>query len=187
MKKYALLFVSLFLSGCFSSTPDSRFYLLGNPRPAEVVSTKKINIAVQDVIVPSYLDRPQIVLQQQDSPELKISEFDRWASDLNTMLQNLLIDDLQSALPNAIVKPLSYGSTPRYIVKLNIEKFSGWLRDKAYFKGSWQILNAKGRILYEQEINLSHKIGKTYGNYVEAQSQMLNEVANMVAKKIISL
>ena len=186
MKKYFLL-MCLFLSACFFSTPDSRFYLLENPQAKQTISAKKINIAVQDISVPAYLDRPQIVLQSPDNPELKIAEFDRWASDLNTMLQTFVINGLQNALPNAVVKPLVYGGRPQYVVKINIEKFSGWLKQTAYISGSWQILNNRGKILYEQSISAEKPCGKTYAEYVKAQSLMLNEITNSIAKKIVFL
>lgn len=186
MKKYFLL-ICLFLPACLSSTPDSRFYLLENPQATQTVSVKKINIAVQDISVPTYLDRPQIVLRNPDNPELKIAEFDRWASDLNTMLQTFVVNGLQEALPNAVIKPLVYGDRPKYVVKINIEKFGGWLGQSAYISGNWQILNNSGHVIYEQNIKTETPCGKTYAEYVKTQSLMLNEITNLIAKKIVSL
>lgn len=187
IKIFSLLCAPILLVGCLLSTPDSRFYLLEIPSMGAPISAKKINIAVQDVTVPGYLDRPQIVLQRPDSPELKISEFDRWASDLNTMVQNILIDDLQNAMPKAIIKRLAYGTNPRYIVKLNVERMGGWLGEQAYLRGNWQILSPSGRILYEQNINRKRDVGKTYASYVEAQSMMLSETGREIALKIAAM
>lgn len=185
MKKIVALILLLpTLTACLGSTPNSRFYMLENAKNPAVVSDKKINIAVQDVNFPQYLDRPQIVLQQPDNPEIKIAEFDRWAADFGTMLQNRLIDNLQSALPNADIKPLAFGNKPKFIVKLTIEKFGGWLNENAYLQGNWQIVNTRGKLLTEQNFNLSDKVGNNYGSYVQAQSRLLAQVADDIAKRI---
>lgn len=187
MKKIWILVATILLYGCFASTPNSQFYLLESTGLSEEVSARKINLAVSDVFVPEYIDRPQIVLQKPDSAELSIAEFNRWASDLNTMLQNTLITDLQNALPNAEIKPLAYGDQPRYVVKLNIEKLSGWLGQKAYLSGNWQVLNTQSRIVFEQNFSFSENAGKTYDQYVQAQSLMLGRVASDISKKISTL
>lgn len=188
MKKiFALIGLLPLFTGCFFSTPDSRFYMLENAKNSAAVSDKKINIAVQDVNFPQYLDRPQIVLQQQDNPEIKIAEFDRWAADFGTMLQNRLIDNLQSALPNADIKPLAYGNKPKFIVKLTVEKFGGWLNEHAYLQGNWQIVNTRGKLLTEQNFNLTDKVGKNYSSYVQAQSRLLAKVADSIANRIGNL
>lgn len=185
MKKiFALISLLPLFTGCFFSTPDSRFYMLESTKNPAAISANKINIAVQDINFPQYLDRPQIVLQQPDNPEIKIAEFDRWAADFGTMLQNRLTDNLQSALPNADIKPLAYGNKPKFIVKLTIEKFGGWLNENAYLQGNWQIVNTNGKLLAEQNFNLTDKAGKNYGSYVQAQSRLLTKVADDIANRI---
>ncbi len=187
MKKIACLLMFFSLAGCFFATPQSRFYILETTEGQQIVSTRKINIAVADITVPSYLDQPQIVLQKQGSPELKISEFNRWASDLNTMLKTQMIGDLSTMLPQAVVKPLSYGTTPVYIVRLNLEKFIGWPGEDAYLSGSWQILNSRGKILYEQNFNRKQSVGKSFDSYVTAQSLMWADTAHEIALKIAAM
>lgn len=187
MKKSAVFLMILFLSACFSSTPNSRFYLLESSINSVPVSSKQTSIAIQDIQIPDYLDRPQIVLQQQDNPELKIAEFDRWASDLGGMLQNTLAENLQKELPNAVIQPLSYGINPRYIVKVNIEKLSGWLDENVYLNGSWQIVNSNGKVLAEQTISLSASTGKTYNSYVKAQSRLWAQTASQIVAALVKL
>lgn len=185
MKKiFAITCLLPLLAGCFFSTPNSRFYMLEGAENPAVTSSKNISIAVQDVSFPQYLDRPQIVLQQPNNPEIKMAEFDRWAADFGTMLQNRLIDNLQSALPKADIKPLTFGNKPEFIIKLSIEKFGGWLNETAYLQGNWQILNNRGKILSEQNFILTGKVGKNYGSYVQAQSRLLAQVAGDIAEQI---
>ena len=151
MKKVFAVFCLLFLSGCFSSTPNSNFYLLESSSRETSVSQRKMNIAVQDIMLPEYLQRPQIVFQAEGKPELKISEFNRWASPLDEMIQNTLIEDLRKAMPLSIVKPLVYGGGSQHIVKLNIEKMGGYFKENAYLIGNWQILSTTGRVLKQKD------------------------------------
>ena len=71
MKKYALLFVSLFLSGCFAATPDSRFYLLENPRLVEAVSTKKSILPSRMLLYLPILTGRRLFCNVRKTPNLK--------------------------------------------------------------------------------------------------------------------
>ncbi len=183
--KRILLFVSvLMLSGCLFSTPKSSFYILEKVNHADVVSRSAFKIGVQDVSVPDYLLRSQIVLQQPDSPKVDISEFHRWASDLSEMLQNTLILDMQATLPRAEIKPLLFGDNPNYVVKINLEKMIGSLKHEAQLSGTWQILSAQGRILKQNRFNFSEKIGSTYASYVKVQSALLARLSVEISQTL---
>ena len=181
MKKYVAAICVLLLTGCFFSTKNSTFYLLETQGTVEPVTQKKFSIAVQDISIPDYLQKPQIVLQAQDSPELKVSEFNRWGSDLQGMLQNTLIEDLQNLMPNAFIKPLMFGQSAQYTLQINIEKLSGSLKEQAVLKGTYKIVLQNGRILKEENFDLSTPAGKTYGSYVTAQSNLLARLAQEIA------
>lgn len=187
MKKLCLLVMLSLLCGCFFSTPNSRFYLLEAEQNLKEITDKKFNIAVQDIYVPDFLSRPQIVLQKPESAQLSVSEFDRWGSDLNAMLQTAMINNLQNQMPSAVVKPLLYGSSPRYVVKINIERFGGWLGEEAYMGGNWQILSSGGRVIVEQDFSKQQKIGRSYDAFVQALSRMWGAVSQEIAYKISTL
>jgi len=184
MKKFLIYFAPFVLSACLFSTPNSRFYLLESLPQKYIPSPKKIDIAVYDVLVPDYLQKPQIVLQQKNTPQLKISEFNRWASGLETMIQNTLIEDLQKSFPNATVKPLIFGTKANYIVKLNIEKMTGYFKENAVLSGTWQITSSDGTILKQSDFKFQTDTGKTYASYVQAQSKLISELAQELAQNI---
>jgi hypothetical protein len=180
MKKFALTLCIFLLAGCFS-TKNSTFYLLESQGTVDPVTQKKFSIAVQDINIPDYLQKPQIILQAQNSPELKVSEFNRWGSDLQGMLQNTLIEDLQSLMPNAFIKPLMYGQSTQYTIQINIEKLSGYFKEQAVLKGTYKILLPNGKIFKEKTFDLSTPAGKTYGSYVTAQSNLISKLAQEIA------
>ncbi len=182
MKKIFSLLMLFSVVGCFS-TPNSNFYILENMADDSVLEAK-LNIGVYDIVVPEYVDRPQIVLQKSDLPELKVSEFNRWAADLPTMLQNVFIDNLTVLLPNANIRPLVYGITSQYIIKIEVEKFIGWLDDKAVLKARWQILNTRGKIIFSETNEYQIKISKSYASYVQAQSKLWSDLATDIANKL---
>lgn len=187
MKKIFTVFCLLFLSGCFSSTPNSNFYLLESLSETSPVSQRKMNIAVQDILLPEYLQRPQIVLQAEGNPELKISEFNRWASPLEEMIQNAIIEDLRQNMPKSVVKPLVFGGGSQYVVKINIEKMGGYFKQKAYLTGNWQILSASGRVLRQKDFYFEDLTDTTYGSYVVAQSRLLGKLSEDVAQVLSQL
>lgn len=180
MKKYTVAFCILLLAGCFS-TKNSTFYLLESQNAAEPVSQKQLIVAVQDINLPDYLQKPQIVLQQKDSPELKISEFNRWGSDLQSMVQNTVIEDLQSLMPKAQIKPLLFGQSASYVVKIDIEKLSGYLKEQAVLKGTYKIILPNGNISKTKAFDLNTPAGKTYGSYVTAQSELIYALTHLIA------
>lgn len=176
---FAVLFV---LSGCLGRTPDSRFYILQSN--AEQVSTKKLALAVANVRLPQYVQKPQIVLRAPDSAELKISEFDRWGSPLSSMFQNTLIENLQISFPNAEVKPLAYGYNAQYIIKVSVDNFSGWLKDSAVLSGNWQIVNSSDKVLSQKSFSFKQKVGASYDSYVQTQSALLAQLSQEIAQSI---
>ena len=187
MKNILLSAFVLILSGCLFSTPKSDFYILESDQNQNKISDKSLQVGVQDVSVPDYLLRPQIVLQKNGSPQIEISEFHRWASDLPEMIQNTLILDLQKALPRSEVKPLLYGGKLKYVVKIDLEKMVGSFKNEAYLSGTWQILNAKGQILQQNRFQFNEKVGSNYMSYVQAQSLLMKKLALEIALSLSRL
>ncbi len=184
MKKALILACCLVLGGCFFSTKNSTFYMLESIDATTYNTQKKFKIAIQDVRIADYLQKPQIVLQKENSPMLEISEFNRWGSDLEGMVQNVMIEDMQALLPKSSVKPLLYGNSADYIIKVNIEKMRGYFLEKAELKGTWQILSAKGKLLKSRDFSLKTDAGKTYASYVKAQSGLVYKLSEDIVSNI---
>lgn len=185
MKKIFSLFLCVVLFGCFS-TPDSSFYMLRS-MDDQVLSQKKVSVSIYNIIIPEYVDKPQIVLQQPELAELKVSEFNRWGDELGEMLKNTFIDNLSAMLPNSQVNALMYGINSRYIIKIKVEKFSGWLQKNAILKVQWQILNANGKVIFSDVKEYIKNAGKSYDSYVMAQSKLWQKFTYDVAVKLASL
>ena len=78
MRKIVSLFSLLLISACLSRTPDASFYGLQALAAEAPLSDRKISVGVNRAVIPSYLEKPQIVLVGSDGVELQGSEYHRW-------------------------------------------------------------------------------------------------------------
>ncbi len=105
MKKTSILAIVLCLAGCVGTSSPSHFYQLQmTDARVEPVSSRRLDVGVEEAFVPKYLDRPQIVTVEAGSSELKMSEFYRWAEPLSSSFSRVLADDLSLYLPKSVVK-----------------------------------------------------------------------------------
>ena len=126
MKKTSILTIVLFLAGCVGTSSPSHFYQLQmTDARVEPVSSRRLDVGVEEAFVPKYLDRPQIVTVEAGSSELKMSEFYRWAEPLSSSFSRVLADDLSLYLPKSVVKyktlsseNFTFGNLPRSSVSL---------------------------------------------------------------------
>ncbi len=189
MKKILFLCVSAFLlTGCLSGrSPDSKFFLLEQGKDIEIVSDKKISLLVEPVVVPDLIYKPQIVLKKEESAQILISEFNRWAEPLPDVLRQTLMDDLQLYLPAAFIKPVLYTTdTPKYQYRLNVEvnHFIGTFDNVAVLDVWWSLKNASGKTIVRKKTHLETPIGDTYQDYVLAQSRLVSDLAKLIAESI---
>jgi len=92
----------LMLSGC-ASAPATRFYALAPVSGATVDSVPR-TLVVQEVTLPRYLDRPQLITRS-DTHRLRLAEFDHWGGDLREELTRVLAANLAQRLPGSTVLP----------------------------------------------------------------------------------
>ncbi len=185
MKKY-FIFAALLLTAC-GMTQQSRFYRL-QPAAAETsVSGRKLNIGVEEVSVPKYIDRPQMVVTEAGSSELKVSEFNRWAEPLTASFTRVLADDISLYLPNALVKPKSYASEEfTYTVIVEINKFDA-VMDGQVTLDAWWTIYKNGNVAARGRTVVSGEAGKGFDGIVEEQSRLVNEAARQIAGRIAKL
>lgn len=86
------------LVGCVGGqSPTSRLYMLQGPTGAvQTTGSGGVTIrslAIRDIILPKYLDRPQIVIRRADG-EIQLKEFHRWAEPLDTTIERVLAKNL---------------------------------------------------------------------------------------------
>lgn len=185
MKKY-LISVLFLLSAC-AFTQQSRFYRLQAITDNLAISSRKISIGVEEVSVPRYADRPQIVLVDKDTSELTVSEFNRWGEPLTSSITRVLADDISSYLPNALVKPQNYSMEKfNYTISVEINKFDATINKQATLDAWWTILK-NGNAVTRGRTTVSGTPTQGYDGVVNEQSKLLNEMAKQIAEKIAKL
>ncbi len=79
------------LAGC-GSTPPSHFYKL-SASGGGAKNSSNISVAVGPVSIPALVDRPQIVISTGPN-QVRLEEFDRWASPLQNDIARVIAENL---------------------------------------------------------------------------------------------
>ena len=192
MKKIAVLCSMLLLAGCLSigSSAPSKFYSLSNVSADKttVVSQKKVKIGIEEVKIPTYLDKPQIVTRDENTVELRFSEENRWSEPLSSMMQRALANDLAFYFPNSLVKARYLGREKfDYLVFVEVEKFEGNLTDQVVLSGWWYVIDKNGDIIITKKANFTQETGAGYEDMVAAESNLVNDVAAQIAQNLAKL
>lgn len=188
MKKFTILIITLFLCSCVGASKPSQFYQIRSiDSKTPAVSTKKLSIGIEDVQIPPYLDRPQIVTVRTESVELNVSEFNRWGELLSSSLPRVLADDISIYLPNSLVKIKRSISEPfNYTVMLEINRFDAVLGEYAELDVWWTIYKGN-KIIYRQRSKFDAPTVNSYEDMVEQQSRLVGLLAKEIAEKFAKL
>ena len=125
--------VLLALAGC--SSPENKYFTLSAADAAaptgQAVSGR--TIAIDDVSIPAYLDRPQIVIEQ-DPNRADVREYERWVEPLDGMIRRVLAADLAARLGSGRV--LDKPGKDSGLLSVTIEAF-GQEGDRVVLRGQW--------------------------------------------------
>ncbi len=191
MKKIAAVLICFLVSGCFGGyTQQSTFYNIMIPDKEEVkpVSTKKLNVGVDTVLMPDYLDRPQIVVFEKQNPQMKVSETERWGEDLDDMTQRAIAADLSLYLPNSMVKSKVLLSEDfDWLVKVQVVRMDFVWGQKAVLQAWWSVVNSSGKIVKQQKFSNELPVGESFSEFVEAESTLLELMSSDIAVALSKL
>src|SRR5882757_4935 len=97
MAAIAFVATPLLLSGCAESKP-ARFYVLTPLMAAkEATAAKGPALGVGPVVIPQYLDRPEIVTRSSDN-RLDLANFDQWGGRFGDNITRALAENLSGLL-----------------------------------------------------------------------------------------
>lgn len=182
MRKIVSLFSLLLISACLSRTPDASFYGLQALAQEAPLSDRKISVGVNRAVIPSYLEKPQIVLVGSDGVELQVSEYHRWGESLASLLQRITADDLNLLLPRAEIKPQNFtAQIYDYYLTLEVNRMDGTWNKQAVLDVWWTVTDSRNKVLKRERTSLSAPLGKTYEDYAQVQSRLLGELSARIA------
>lgn len=187
MKKVCMLLMSFVLCGCLGTTPQSSFYML-TAQTEQVVSNKKLQIAIEPVKIPQFLDRPQIVTLTNNGMKLDIAETKRWAEPLSSMMQRVIVNNLASCLPNAQIRPKTFTRDKYdYIVYVDINKMDATFDKDLVLSAWWSLSDMNGKTVYRTQTNLTEPLNDGYDALVSGQSRLLAKLSALIAQKVSAM
>jgi uncharacterized protein len=185
-----VVLVLLAASGCGTSAP-SRLYLLESLPQASAATPATpaaggVLLAVSLVMVPDYLDRPQIVTRSSDGPEIGAAEFDRWGEPLKQGLPRVVAENL-----SVLLEPEGFTVSPGlglgladYSVGIAVARFDGTLPGEVVLNATWGILDGKGQTVTpvtRAYIRMPIAEDGGYRALVAAQSKAVAELSRTIA------
>ncbi len=189
MKKLGIIVLLFFTCSCLGGySPNSHFYKLEAISNVKIVSNKKLSIGINDVSLPDYLDKPQLVVFDGNSPKMDISELNRWGEPLDSMIQRTITADISQYLPRAVVKSKTFlNENFEYLVEVQIVRFDMIWNEKAVLEAWWYILDSNGSTLFRSKSLLDKNIGKSFDDFVIAESKLLSDLSMQISEKLADL
>ena len=183
----------LCVTGCLGRTsPPVDFYTL-SPLPRTeggAAPGAGSAVAVGAVMLPSALDRPQIVTRTSDN-QVGFSEYHRWAGTLKDDVTRVLIENLSILVKGSGRTVLSADAAvnPAYRLAVTVNQFDGRLGDKVWLKAVWAIrdLKANQMIAVRNAVIDQPVAASDYAALVAAQSRALEALSREIAAEIEKL
>ena len=192
-QSYCLLFVLGCLLAACGQTEPARLYTLSDLANRDVAerSPDPISLGLEPVVLPAYLDRPQIVVRQSRN-QLTVAEFDRWAEPIFDMVPNILARNLRYLLESDRVYLLPQRRTREldYVLNVEFEHFEMIGDGKAFLAARWEIFEPEsGKLLNDGRtvVELGGHLGQGYEDFVALLSDALGEFALQLVDEITSL
>jgi len=194
----AVCLLVLSLSGCIGTSQPSRFYTLNSLRSPEPVphltSTGQGTIvAIGPVLIPDYLDRPEIVTRTGQN-EMRVNDFQRWAGNLQGNLLRVLIEDLSVILPADRLSVIRWVPTAQrdvpitYRVMVDIMRFDAAPGGTVQLEADWTVFAREKDIVFARRSSVSAKInGNEFTDMVASMSKAVEDLCREIAAGVTSL
>ena len=126
-------------AGC-ASTPPSRFYTLSATAAPSTAAASSLMIVVGPVSVPAVVDRLEIVVSS-GANELKLDEFNRWASPLQDNLSRVIVENLVAILGTRRVTllPQMPSTAAQYRVAIEVHAFESAIGTSTTLDAVWTV------------------------------------------------
>lgn len=167
------------------SSPPARFYTLSGPAPAGG-ETSGPSVAVGPVALPTVVDRPQIVVHT-GANEVRLDEFNRWASPLPEDIARVLAANLAQELATQRVWSYAQSTQPTadFQVRIDIQKFESTLGDAVVIEALWTVRRVTGDSSRSgRSLVREATAGGDFDALVAAHSRALARVSSDIAAAI---
>jgi len=158
---------------------------------SSAAGTGNVGVGVGPVIMPSYLDRTQIVTRTA-SDQVELSMFHRWAEPLEDGIARILAEQIGTGVPTERVVMFPWRGVDaraiRYQVVVSVLRFDGRPGGNITLDTRWRILGKGGEdLVLRRSTLIETAAGPGYEPMVAAMSRMLGTLGQELAAELRAL
>lgn len=185
-KRFCIVTVLALLTGACGFSRPSTFYVLdSNDLPAQSVTLSDANkmlIGIEPVFLPTFLDKPQIIIRQPDSVTLTASEFNRWAELLSDVFPRVLADAISKNMGYPAAKQINLNRDLfPYRLYVEVLRFDAAFEKEAVLDTWWTIITNSGNVIYRTRSVLIEPTGNDYDSVVQSEQKLLQKLGRIIA------
>ncbi len=192
MKKYLVTCLFFFVCSCSHISLPTNVYVIDIPDSYTEKFQNKLQVgsgpvfAIMHINIPSYLNRPQIVLREKGS-KIYIDERHRWGENLDKAISRVLSDALTNNLAsiNGVAVPLKLGIRPDYTIQLDISRFEGSLNDYLELDAFWTLQKGGAKII-QASFYKKIAVKGDYSGFVQGYGELLSLLAQDMVKAFMT-
>ena len=193
LRTLACAALAMLLAGCgLGQSQPTNFYLLDPidptaPRPTDGA----VRLAVEQVEMPQYLDRQDIVTRDGGNA-LQVSGLNQWAEPLDLMVTRVLAENLRLLLDNTEVVELP-NNRGRFNAELNVEllRFERAADGAVALVAAWSVVDGtrartltSRRAVIQAPVEAGAAPGTDYRAVVGAMNAALDELSRRIADSL---
>ncbi len=192
-----LLGLVLAITACAGTSPSTRYYVLSSEEHAATSSDSVSEdpaaplISLGPVVIPSYLDRQQIISRTAPN-RLQLQSFHHWAEPIQENITRVLAQNLSGRLETAKVIPFPdrFHDAPDFRVLVEIFRFEAVQSlGKVQLKVRWSVHDARSKhILCDRSSLFARPLPEgPPGAIVAAMSQTLADFSAALARCFLAV
>lgn len=191
MGRYSAVWVAWALaslvSAC-STTAPSHFYTLSSIKE-NAAPPSLLSVAVGPVSVPAVVDRPEFIVSTSDN-QVRLDEFNRWASPLQDNLARVIAEDLSVLLgtPRVTLFPQTLSTDSDYRVAIEVQRFESTPGKSILLDAVWIVRrSADGRTETGRTRRAEPVTDTSYDALAAAHSRAVAEMCHAIADTVRKL
>ncbi len=178
------------IAGCGAHSSAVSYYSLDAMAAGPQVSTADLKgpaIGIAEVMLPDYLDRPQLVWRTGEN-RMNVDEYHRWAGQLQDEISRVLLENLRTLGPSPRIEraPWPTGFRPDIIVTLQLNNFEAFPDGMVRLTGSVTLADLRPSaqpIVWNVRLQEA-AARRSPSAYVAAQSRLLATLSRQIGDAI---
>jgi hypothetical protein len=179
-----------FLASCLRTPSTARLYALSPIEHSKgvVKAPSGVTVALGPVLIPSMIDRPQLIVRSEEN-RIQVFEESRWAGSLKEDIIRVLVENLNILMIKEGISVFTdeFIVNPSLYVSVTINRFDGRLNDRVWLNAAWMIRESNSKIVPTVNISsIEEPVGSPeIESLVSAKSRALALLGREIARELI--